>query len=69
MFTNETTNNSIKFQNIQTAHKAHYKRKKKKLQQKTTQSKNRWKPKWTFHQRRHTESQEAHEKMFNVTNY
>ena len=26
-------------------------------------------PKQTFHQRRHTDGQEAHEKMLNITNY
>ena len=26
-------------------------------------------PKWTFLQRKHTDGQEAHEKMFNISNY
>ena len=26
-------------------------------------------PKWTFLQRKHTDGQEAHEKMFNIFNY
>ena len=34
----------------------------------TTQSKNAWRPKYTFLQRRHTDGQEAHEKMLKVTN-
>ena len=28
-----------------------------------------WRPKQTFHPRRHTDGQEAHEKMLNITNY
>ena len=35
----------------------------------TTQSKMGTRPKQTFHQRRHTDGQQTHEKMFNITNY
>ena len=53
----------INLQNIQTAHGAQY--------QKNKQSslKMGGRPKKTFHQGRHKDVQEAHEKMLNITNY
>ena len=51
----------INFQNIQTAHIA---QKKKKSKEKMGRQ-----SKYTFLQRRHTDGQEAHEKVLNITNY
>ena len=53
----------INFQNIQTAHIAQY--------QKNQQSNEKMgrRSKYTFLQRRHTDGQEAHEKVLNITNY
>ena len=53
----------INLQNIQTAHVAQY--------QKNKQPNHKMgrRPKQTFLQRRHTEGQEAHRKMFNITNH
>ena len=55
----------INLQNIQTAYAAQYKKKKmpKNPIKKTSRSK------LTFLQRRHTDGQEAHEKMLRITNY
>ena len=53
----------INLQNLQTAHIAQY-QKNKQPNQKMGQ-----RPKQTFLQRRHTDGQEAHEKMLNITNY
>ena len=36
---------------------------------KTTQSKNGWRPKQTFPQRRHSDSQEKYENMLNIAHY
>ena len=53
----------ISLQNLQTAHAAQY--------QKNKQPNPRMgrKPKEIFFQRRHTDGQEAHEKMLNIANY
>ena len=53
----------INFQNIQTAHIAQY--------QKNQQSNEKMgrRSKYTFLQRRHTDGQEAHEKMLDIANY
>ena len=53
----------INLQNLQTAHIAQY-QKNKQPNQKMGQ-----RPKQTFLQRRHTDGQEAHEKLLNITNY
>ena len=53
----------INLQNIQIVHAAHYQKKQ------TTQSKNGQKIQIDILQRRHTDGQEAHEKMLNITNY
>ena len=53
----------INLQNLQTAHVAQY-QKNKQPNQKMGQ-----RPKQTFLQRRHTDGQEAHEKMLNLVNY
>ena len=53
----------INLQNLQTAHIAQY-QKNKQPNQKMGQ-----RPKQTFLQRRHTDGQEAHEKMLNLVNY
>ena len=50
--------------NVQTAHAVQYKKKKKKLNQKMS-----GRSKQTFLQRSHTDGQEMHEKMLNITNY
>ena len=52
----------INLQNIQTAHAAQYQKKKKKNQQQLNQKTGR-RAKQTFLQGRHTDGQEAHEKM------
>ena len=52
-----------KFPKIQAAHAAQY-QKNKQSNQKVSR-----RPKQTFLQRRHTDGQEAHEKMLNITNY
>ena len=54
----------INLQDIQTAHVAQYLKKNKQSSQKLGR-----RPKQTFHQRRHTDGQEAPEKMLNITNY
>ena len=51
----------INFQNIQTGHTAQYK--KNSIQKMDRRSKQ------TFLQRRHTDGQKAHKKMFNIANY
>ena len=55
----------INLQNIQTAHAAQYQ---KKTNKQPNQIMGR-RPKQTFLQRRHTDGQETHEKMVNITNY
>ena len=52
----------INLQNIQTAHGTQY-------QKKQPNPKMGRRPKQTFLQRRHTDGQEAHEEMLNITNY
>jgi len=55
----------IDFQNIQIAHKTqHHKQTNKQPNQKMGR-----RPKQSFLQRRHTDSQQAHEKMLHVTNH
>ena len=54
----------INLQDIQTAHVAQYLKKNKQSSQKLGR-----RPKQTFLQRRHTDSQEANEKMLSITNY
>ena len=60
----------INLQNIQKAPVAQY-QKKKTISEKNTNQKMGGRPKQTFLQRRngHTDGQEAHEKMFSLTNY
>ena len=53
----------ISLQNLQKAHKAQYQKKKQPNQKMGRR------PKQTFLQRRHTDGQEAHEKMLNIANY
>ena len=53
----------ISLQNLQTAHVAWYR------QNKQPNQKMDRRPKGTFLQRRHTDGQEAREKMFNIANY
>ena len=53
----------INIQNIQIAHTTQYP-KNKQLNQKMGR-----RPKETFFQRRHTDGQQAHEKMLNIANY
>ena len=53
----------INFQNIQTAHAAQYQRNKQPNQKMGRRTKQ------IFLQRRHTDGQEAHENMLNITNY
>ena len=53
----------INLQNIQTAHAAQYQKNKQPNPKMGIRSKQ------TFLQRRHTDGQEAHEKMLNITNY
>ena len=53
----------INFQNIQATHTTQY-QKNKQPNQKVGK-----RPKQTFLQRRHTDGQQAHEKMFTITNY
>ena len=52
----------VDLQNIQTAHATQY-------QHKRQQNKMGIRPKETFLQRRHTNGQQIHVKMFNITNY
>ena len=60
----------INLKNIQKAPVAQY-QKKKTISEKNTNQKMGGRPKQTFLQRRngHTDGQEAHEKMFSLTNY
>ena len=60
---NEATDKRINLQNIQAAHAAQY-QKNKQPNQKVGR-----RPKQTFLQRRHTDSQQTHEKMLNVAHY
>ena len=53
----------INLQNIQIAHAAQYQK------YKQPNPKMGRRPKQTFLQRRHTDGQEAHEKLLNITNY
>ena len=53
----------MSLQNLQTAHAAQYQKNKQ-----PNQNMGR-RPKLTFLQRRHTDGQEAHAKMLNITNY
>ena len=50
-------------QNLQTAHAAQYQKNKQPNQKMGRR------PKETFLQRKHTDGQEAHEKLLNITNY
>ena len=62
IFANDAMN-KVNLQNIQTAHGAQYQKKW------TLSQKMDWRPKETALRRRHTDGQETHEKMFNITNY
>ena len=54
----------INLQNMQTAHAAQYQNNKQPNKKKMGR-----RPKETFLQRRHTDGQQTHEKMLNITNY
>ena len=65
VFANDETK-GINFQNIQTAHKLNIKKKKKK-EKKTLKSDQ--KTEIGISPKRHTDGQQAHEKMLDITNY
>ena len=58
----------INLQNIQTVHAAQYQNKKERKKKNPIKKMGR-RSKQTFLQRRHTDGQKAHEKLFNITNY